>query len=78
MGMGVPVFCNDIGDTGFFLRQYPLGQLVNIQENEFSAAIDKMEAHPTDKWEIRNVAIKHFDVSVGIERYKQVYKLADL
>ena len=22
MGMGVPVFCNDIGDTGFFLRQY--------------------------------------------------------
>ena len=78
MGMGVPVFCNDIGDTGFFLRQYPLGQLVNIKENEFFAAIDKMDAHPTDKWEIRNVAIKHFDVSVGIERYKQVYELADL
>ena len=78
MGMGVPVFCNDIGDTGLFLRQYPLGQLVDIQVKNFSSVIDKMAEQKIDKEEIRNIAKKHFDVSTGIERYKKVYELADL
>ncbi|MBL0274381.1 MAG: glycosyltransferase [Chitinophagaceae bacterium] len=78
MGMGVPVFCNDIGDTGFFLHQYPLGQLVSIAEKEFYSAIDKMYVQDSDRGVIRNVAKKHFDLSVGIERYRKVYGLADL
>lgn len=78
MGMGVPVFCNDIGDTGYFLRQYPLGQLVDIQQRDFNSSIEKMAEKRNDKEEIRSIAKKYFDVSTGVEGYKKVYELAAL
>ncbi|MEO7923978.1 MAG: glycosyltransferase [Chitinophagaceae bacterium] len=75
MGMGIPVFCNDIGDTGYFLRQFPLGELVDVQAKDFLPAMERMEQKKTDKNEIRQVALEHFDVTVGVRRYKKVYKL---
>jgi len=75
MGMGIPVFCNDIGDTGFFLRNYPLGELVNVQEKDFLPAIERMDQKKIEKEAIRQVALEHFDVTVGVQRYKTVYDL---
>lgn len=75
MGMGIPVFCNDIGDTGFFLRHYPLGELVNINDHDFATAVDRMDARQWDRKAIREVARQYFDVPVGVQRYQSVYSL---
>ena len=74
MGMGIPVFCNDIGDTGFFLRHYPLGELVNMEEQSFITALANMEKRTMNKASIRAVACEHFDVPVGVQRYRTVYE----
>jgi len=74
MGMGIPVFCNDIGDTGFFLRQYPLGQMVDIANHNFSSVINSMADQLVDRFKIRSVAKEHFDLSTGVKSYSKVYE----
>ncbi|MEO6611025.1 MAG: glycosyltransferase [Chitinophagaceae bacterium] len=73
MGMGIPVFCNDIGDTGFFLRKYPLGELVDTGTKNFSTALNNMDKKTISKDAIRAVASEYFDVQVGVQRYSAVY-----
>ncbi len=73
MGMGIPVFCNDIGDTGYFLRHYPLGELITTIGEDFPAALERVERKVLDKEKIREVARQYFGLPVGVQRYKAVY-----
>ena len=44
MGMGIPVICNDIGDTGKIVQQTGTGVLLDaFGENDFGKAIKIME-----------------------------------
>jgi glycosyltransferase involved in cell wall biosynthesis len=74
IGMGIPVFCNDIGDTGFFLREYPQGELVDMGTAGFWTALDNMDKKTISKDAIRAVACVYFDVQVGVQRYSAVYE----
>jgi glycosyltransferase involved in cell wall biosynthesis len=76
MGMGVPVICNDIGDTGYVINETRTGIVVNdFSEESYDQAIDEIDdllAIPRDK--IRQGALRFFDLEKGAEDYLQVYK----
>lgn len=73
--MGLPVICNDIGDTGIIVSENKVG----ISLNDFSvkemdraiAAIPELMRLPKNG--IRKVATDQFALSKGIDRYEKVY-----
>lgn len=75
MAMGLPVICNDIGDTGIIVSENKVG----ISLNDFSvkemdraiAAIPELMRLPKNG--IRKVATDQFALSKGIDRYEKVY-----
>jgi glycosyltransferase involved in cell wall biosynthesis len=80
MGMGIPVICNDIGDTGNIVLTTKTGILINqFSDADFksgSAAIGWAES--LDKSYIRNCAKALFDLETGAEKYRALYnKLLD-
>ena len=75
MGLGIPVFCNDIGDTGKLLRENNVGTLIDPeQENSFEQAIRDNAKKIYSKEEIRATGLKYFDVKEGIKKYLTIYK----
>jgi len=76
MGMGVPVICNDIGDTGKIIDESGTGMVVrDFTDKEYDRIISKMEKlMAIDKEHIRRSAIKYFDLGKGAGDYLQVYK----
>lgn len=76
MGMGLPVICNEIGDTGHIVRDTGTGMIVpGFEEKDFQLVIDKMDellAIPAKK--IRQAAFQYFDLEEGIRRYSAIYK----
>lgn len=74
MGMGIPVFCNDIGDTGFYTRKYNLGVIVQpCSPASQKKSIGDFEGIVFERDKIRQCAIENFDVEIGVARYKEVY-----
>ncbi|MFN2458537.1 MAG: glycosyltransferase, partial [Chitinophagaceae bacterium] len=78
MGMGVPVICNDIGDTGRIIENTNTGILIREFTNqEYRLMVSKTEQLLSkDKAEIRKAASDYFDLQRGVETYRQVYKKA--
>ncbi len=75
MGLGIPVFCNDIGDTGKLLRAHKIGALVKADKaDQFEKIIKEESLHKYKKEEIKAVGLKYFDVNEGIKKYTAVYK----
>jgi len=76
MAMGIPVICNDIGDTGTIIHASGAGILVNKFHGEsLQGACDRLRHwNQVDPGSIRQYAGAHFDLSEGIHRYHQVYK----
>jgi len=76
MGMGIPVICNDIGDTGHIIEQTRTGLLVNDFTSEgYEAVIGRMDellAIPKEK--IRAAAFRYFDLATGLQAYHSIYK----
>ncbi len=76
MAMGLPIICNDIGDTGSIVRENELGIALNDfskkEINRALSAIPELMKIPKDK--IRKAAIDYFALSNGIERYAEVYQ----
>jgi len=76
MGMGIPVICNNIGDTGLVIKETGTGILVKkFTENEYEkviAQIDQLLQIPKEK--IRQAAFQYFDLSKGTADYLNVYK----
>ena len=76
MGMGIPVICNDIGDTGNIIRETKTGFLVNdLSEIGLMEAVNNIGAiEMMDKEPIRESAKQLFDLEIGVQRYLKVYQ----
>ncbi len=76
MGMGVPIICNDIGDTGNIISKTNTGFIVDsFNDQEYDRILDQFpELLSMDKKHIREAAFKYFDLGKGIARYQDVYK----
>jgi glycosyltransferase involved in cell wall biosynthesis len=76
MGMGVPVICNDIGDTGRIIEETQTGLVVKeFSEPEYDRIVQHMDdllAIPKEK--IRRSAFEFFDLKKGSDRYLQLYQ----
>jgi glycosyltransferase involved in cell wall biosynthesis len=76
MGMGIPVICNDIGDTGRIINQTGTGFLLNeFDEDSFAGAIEKLHLiDAIDPEGIRQCSIDYFDLKSGAQNYLRVYR----
>ncbi len=76
MGMGIPVICNDIGDTGNIIEETRTGIMIK----EFSEAEYRTKAKNIDeimnipKDHIRQAAFRYFDLDAGVAQYMEIYK----
>lgn len=75
MGMGIPVICNDIGDTGWIINETKTGFIVpSFDEQSLTDSVTSIEILQDIKREyIRTCAFQYFDLSAGIEKYAEVY-----
>jgi len=75
MCMGIPVICNNIGDTGYIVNTTKTGFIViDFSPNFFDNAIDKIEElEGIDKEYIRSRTKGIFDLDTGVQRYLSLY-----
>ncbi len=75
MGMGIPVICNDIGDTGNIIKATGTGLLLNeFDPASIKNAVCKIpELEKLDKELIRQSAKEFFDLGNGAKKYLEVY-----
>jgi glycosyltransferase involved in cell wall biosynthesis len=75
MGMGVPVICNDIGDTGIIIKETGTGVVVDkftIEEyDKLVGQFTEFLSLPANF--IRDSAFNYFDLKMGTEKYSQLY-----
>lgn len=76
MAMGIPIICNDIGDTGKIVSETKSGIVINrFSEDEYKrAAVQLKDLLPADKEHIRQSAGQHYDLHKGTSMYSKVYK----
>ncbi len=76
MGMGIPIICNDIGDTGHIIAKTKTGSIVReFNELGYKKVIGRMdELQNISKEDIRQAAFTYFDLAKGVEKYLQIYK----
>jgi len=76
MGMGIPVICNSIGDTGNIITQTKTGILVNtFDTGSLQEVLQQMnDVECLDKSYIRSCAKAIFDLQAGAETYLRLYK----
>jgi glycosyltransferase involved in cell wall biosynthesis len=76
MAMGIPVICNDIGDTGQIVAASGSGILVpQLDEKTFDAIVLQLKNGLTvSREQIRQKAIEIFDLQQGANTYKEVYQ----
>jgi glycosyltransferase involved in cell wall biosynthesis len=76
MGMGIPVICNDIGDTGAIVNETRTGFVVkDFSIASFSNAMEQIgELEKIDKEYIRNCAKDIFDLQTGVSKYLMIYQ----
>ena len=75
MGMGIPVVCNDIGDTGIIINKTKSGLLVNdfTQQSLQNAVRNMEELSSIDPESIRQSALTYFDLREGSHQYCKIY-----
>lgn len=76
MGMGLPLICNEVGDSGEIVRKTEGGLVLRELSPEalqLAAAkgMDKIKSSPA---RIRAGALKHYSLQSGIERFEVVYR----
>jgi glycosyltransferase involved in cell wall biosynthesis len=76
MGMGIPVVCNTIGDTGNIIKATGTGLLVDdFNKASLEIACKQMaNFNKMDKSDIRSFAQKYFDLEMGVEKYLRLYR----
>ncbi len=76
MGMGIPLICNDIGDTGSIVTESEAGILVNdFSLATYEKVAGKLENLLQHNKEIsRASAYKYYDLQNGVASYKKVYR----
>ena len=75
MAMGIPIVCNDIGDTGRIVNESGAGIVTpsfDIQNLQIiSQKIIKNNGY--DKERLREAAINYYNLTRGVQVYKIVY-----
>ena len=75
MGLGVPVVCNDFGDTGTIIEQTNSGVVVaDFSEDAYRKSVAVLNSDsliPAE--EIRTAAFQYFDLSTGVAAYARAY-----
>jgi glycosyltransferase involved in cell wall biosynthesis len=76
MGMGIPIICNDIGDTGKVIEETGTGIIVKeFTEKEYDRVVDRMdELLAISKEKIRKAAFVYFDLEAGAGQYIKTYE----
>jgi glycosyltransferase involved in cell wall biosynthesis len=76
MSMGIPVICNDIGDTGNIVRNTGSGLIAErFTEEEYDRIINRIpELLSIKKEQIRKSAFRYFDLENGTNKYLEIYK----
>ena len=76
MGMGIPVICNDIGDTGRIIDETRTGIMIkDFSESEYRAQVKRIdEIMSISKDHIRRAAFRYFDLDAGVAKYLEIYK----
>jgi glycosyltransferase involved in cell wall biosynthesis len=75
MGMGIPIICNDIGDTGNIVKSTKTGIVVEDFTNDFfQQTIEKMsDLERIDPEYVHNCAKEIFDLNTGVQSYLDEY-----
>jgi glycosyltransferase involved in cell wall biosynthesis len=76
MGMGIPVICNDIGDTGNIIDATGTGVVIReFDEAAYQEAAAKLpELAKLPKQKIRDAAFAYFDLAKGAAHYAEIYQ----
>lgn len=75
MAMGIPIICNDIGDTGKIITGSNAGIVVNtFSTASYQSAIDQLLQLQVSTGKINDAAKKHFDLKNGADEYEKSYK----
>ena len=74
--MGIPVICNDIGDTGQIVAETGSGILVpQLDEKTFDTIAGQLKnGLSVSREQIRKKAIEIFDLQQGADTYEKVYQ----
>lgn len=77
MAMGIPLICNDIGDTGKIVEASAAGSLVReFTAQEYLRVIQQLlPLNQVNKEQIRASAFEYYDLEKGVKSYSEVYKL---
>ncbi|RZK61553.1 MAG: hypothetical protein EOO85_33305 [Pedobacter sp.] len=80
MAMGIPIICNDIGDTGEIIKSSNAGIVVNdLSLASYQQAIAQLpNCDNLLKEDIRQAAFRYYDLSNGTKLYKEVYEQVSL
>ena len=75
MGMGIPVICNNIGDTGNIIEATKTGIVVNaFSDNDYDKAVEELpQLLDISKELIRHAAFEFFDLKMGAQKYAAFY-----
>jgi glycosyltransferase involved in cell wall biosynthesis len=75
MGMGIPIICNDIGDTGYIVNKTKTGIIVDdFSEYSFQDAISQIDRlEKIDRRYIQNCSREIFDLNIGVQQYSDIY-----
>ncbi|RYY72051.1 MAG: hypothetical protein EOO13_00960 [Chitinophagaceae bacterium] len=76
LGMGIPVICNTIGDTGNIITATQSGLLLDqFDEATLLSAVERISrVEQIEKAYIRQCAIGLFDLQTGVQKYLSLYK----
>jgi glycosyltransferase involved in cell wall biosynthesis len=75
MGMGTPVICNDIGDTGTIIESTHTGLVIrDFTNTAYDTVVSRIqEILLISPDHIRQAAFRYFDLEFGIKEYARVY-----
>jgi glycosyltransferase involved in cell wall biosynthesis len=76
MAMGLPLICNDIGDTGNIVKDSKSGYVLDsLSEAEYQKVSNRMVTDLHAKASIRAAAVQHYNIKDGISSYSLVYDM---
>ncbi|MES1197802.1 MAG: glycosyltransferase [Chitinophagaceae bacterium] len=80
MAMGIPIICNDIGDTGKIVEESGAGIVIrHFNTDQYYTVTDQLEnLLSLDKANIRESAFKYYDLKTGAEEYLAAYRRISL
>jgi glycosyltransferase involved in cell wall biosynthesis len=76
MAMGIPIICNDIGDTGAIINETCAGLVIEKFDNKgYIAVTEKLDSLLLiNKEHIRSSSDKYYNLNNGVELYRKVYQ----